>query len=63
MGYGSGCVFVESISYVGMQRSERRRNGDGTETQRLYGKPEGKRKGSKRVLHPEDTQREKLRRV
>jgi len=30
-------VFVESISYVGMQRSEQRR------------------KGSKKVLHPEDT--------
>jgi len=39
MGYGSGRVFVESISYVGMQRSERRR------------------KGSKWVLHPEDTGR------
>ena len=26
-GYGSGRVFVESISYVGMQRSERRRKG------------------------------------
>jgi len=26
-GYGFGRVFVESISYVGMQRSERRRKG------------------------------------
>jgi len=38
-------VFAESISYVGMQRSE----------QRL--------KGSKRVLHQEDTRREKVWRV
>jgi len=35
----------------------------GTEAERLSGKREGKRKGSKRVLHPEDTRREKVRRV